>query len=59
MSEMWLEIDTFATWKKLCVALHEIGQSVLAEHIASKNIRIHSQYKIYLTLYSPPTVQSL
>jgi len=34
MLEVWLENDTSATWKKLCDALEETGQSVLAERIA-------------------------
>jgi len=34
MLEVWLENDTSATWKKLCGALRETGQSVLAEKIA-------------------------
>ena len=35
MLEVWLENDTSATWMKLCDALCEIGQSVLAEQIKS------------------------
>ena len=35
MLEVWLENDTSATWKKLCDALCEIGQKVLAEQIKS------------------------
>ena len=34
MLEVWLENDTGATWKKLCDALQEIGQDVIAEQIA-------------------------
>ena len=34
MLEVWLESDTCATWKKLCEALQEVGQDVLAERIA-------------------------
>lgn len=33
MLEVWLENDTSATWKKLCDALLEIGQNVLADQI--------------------------
>ena len=36
MLEVWLENDTSATWMKLCDALCEIGQNVLAENIKSK-----------------------
>ena len=35
MLEVWLENDTSATWKKLCDALLEIGQNVLADQIKS------------------------
>ena len=35
MLEVWLENDTSATWMKLCDALCEIGQNVLAEQIKS------------------------
>ena len=34
MLDVWLENDTTATWKKLCDALKEVGQDVLAERIA-------------------------
>ena len=33
MLEVWLENDTSATWKKLCDALEEVEQSVLAKEI--------------------------
>ena len=33
MLEVWLENDTSATWKKLCDALLETGQNVLADQI--------------------------
>ena len=33
MLNLWLENDTTATWKKLCNALEEINQSVLAKDI--------------------------
>ena len=33
MLEVWLESDAFATWKKLCDALQEVGMNVLADEI--------------------------
>ena len=33
MLEVWLENDTSATWKKLCDALEEVEQSIIAEEI--------------------------
>ena len=33
MCQIWLDNDTHATWKRLCDALKEVKQSVLAENI--------------------------
>ena len=33
MLNLWLDNDTTATWEKLCTALEEINQSVLAKKI--------------------------
>lgn len=33
MLAMWLESDTSTTWKRLCEALEEVGQDVLASNI--------------------------